>query len=101
MVNISLSLVFQNPLVIPCEDRCLDPLKAEPQEVFVNPNTDPHKVFGRLGLFIGCYTSQVLNAVFLVAINSIPRFRDLELHEHVYTIRAHTIVSEWSDMGPL
>ena len=31
-----------------------DPLKAEPQEVFrgpnTDPNTDPHKVFGRLGL---------------------------------------------------
>ena len=26
-----------------------DPLKTEPQEVFVGPNTDPHKVFGRLG----------------------------------------------------
>ena len=30
--------------------RYLDPLKAEPQEVFVGPNTDPHKVFGRLGI---------------------------------------------------
>ena len=26
------SLVFQNPPVIPCEDRCLGTLKAEPQE---------------------------------------------------------------------
>ena len=26
-----------------------EPLKAEPQEVFVGPNTDPHMVFGRLG----------------------------------------------------
>ena len=26
-----------------------DPLKTEPQEVFVGPNTDPHKVFGRVG----------------------------------------------------
>ena len=33
------TLVFQNPQVIPCEDRCLEPLKAEPQEVFVSPNT--------------------------------------------------------------
>ena len=41
---------FQNPPVIPCDDRCLDPLKAEPQEVFVGPNADPHKVFGRLWL---------------------------------------------------
>ena len=28
------TLVFQSPAVIPCEDRCLEPLKAEPQEVF-------------------------------------------------------------------
>ena len=33
------SLVFQNPPVIPCEDRCLEPQKAEPQEVFRDPNT--------------------------------------------------------------
>ena len=32
-------VVFQNPPVIPCEDRYLDPLKAEPQEMFVGPNT--------------------------------------------------------------
>ena len=28
----------------------MEPLKAEPQEVFGGPNTDPHKVFGRLGI---------------------------------------------------
>ena len=31
--------------------RCLDPVNAEPQEVFGGPSTDPHKVFGRLGVF--------------------------------------------------
>ena len=30
--------------------RCLEALKAEPQEMFGSPNTDPHKVFGRRGL---------------------------------------------------
>ena len=41
----SITLVFQNPPVIPCEDRYLDPLKAEPQEMFMASNTDPHKVW--------------------------------------------------------
>ena len=31
--------------------KCLEGVKAEPQEVFGVPNTDPHKVFGRLGLY--------------------------------------------------
>ena len=37
--------------------RCLDPLKVFEKEVFVVPNTDPHKVFGRLeeGIKIGLY----------------------------------------------
>ena len=29
--------------------RCLEPQKAEPQEMFGGSNTDPHKVFGCLG----------------------------------------------------
>ena len=40
--------------------RYLDPLKAEPQEVFVGPNTDPHKVFGRLGIENASAAMQVL-----------------------------------------
>ena len=48
-----ITLVFQNSPVIPCEDRCLEPLKAEPQEVFFGgPFTPPQQVFGRLGLNI-------------------------------------------------
>ena len=46
----NLSLVFHNPPVIYLLRKCLDPLKAEPREVFGVPNTDPHKVFGRLGM---------------------------------------------------
>ena len=34
IVLLVLTLVFQNPRVIPCEDRYLDPLKAEPQEMW-------------------------------------------------------------------
>ena len=37
-----------NPPVIPGEDRCLEPLKAESQEMFGGSNTDPHQVFGCL-----------------------------------------------------
>ena len=46
----SLTLVFQ---VIPQSylvSRSLDPLKAEPQEVFVGPNTYSQGMTGRLGL---------------------------------------------------
>ena len=42
------SLVFQNPPVIPCEDRCLDPLKTfNFWRCGSGPtfNTDPHKVW--------------------------------------------------------
>ena len=35
----TITLVFQNPPVIPCEDGYLDPLKAEPQEMFMASNT--------------------------------------------------------------
>ena len=51
----SMSLVFQNPPVIPCVCRCLEPLKAEPQELFVSPNTYKPKVFGRLGCMMYVY----------------------------------------------
>ena len=33
----------------------MEPVKAGPQEVFGGPNTDPHKVFGCLGICIYVY----------------------------------------------
>ena len=46
------TLVFQNPPVIPCEDRCLDPPKdLQKGGVCGSFCTDTHKVFGRLGKF--------------------------------------------------
>ena len=38
----------RHPPVIPREDLCLEPLKAEPQEMFggSSSNTDPHQAFG-------------------------------------------------------
>ena len=47
-----LTLVFQNPPVIPCEDRYLEPLKTEPQEVWtgVKKHRSSQGMTGRLGL---------------------------------------------------
>ena len=46
------SLVFQNPPVIPFEDRCFQPRKRSSKEAFFwgSKHLLPHKVFGRLGL---------------------------------------------------
>ena len=46
----SYTLVFQNPTVMPCGDVFGSLFEAEPQEMFGGSNTDPHQVFGRLGI---------------------------------------------------
>ena len=48
---------MQHPPVIPGEDRCLEALKAKPQEMFGGSNTDPHKAFGCLGMILYIYLS--------------------------------------------
>ena len=48
--RIPIALVFQNSPVIPWVCRSLEPLKAEPQEVFGGFQSPTHNVFGGLGL---------------------------------------------------
>ena len=38
-------VVFQGILQSYLVKRCLDPVKAEPQEMLGGSNTDPHKIF--------------------------------------------------------
>ena len=48
LVN-DVTLVFQNPPVIPFEEVWKEPQKAEPQEVWKGVQTSTQQVFGRLG----------------------------------------------------